>query len=100
MRGKDALWWALVILLGIFAPGADTYYCEACGWCSRRGSNFHHLMSHVRVAHNVHVNLGYNRRDPHWSFCWCNDCPRKNGHGKRLRNEEEVLKHLREEHEW
>ncbi|KAJ1491533.1 hypothetical protein T484DRAFT_1933020 [Baffinella frigidus] len=107
MRGKTALFSALVVLFGSFAAGEGTLaagYCcvrsrtRMCGWGEMTGEHFSDFVTHVRNSHRVGVRLGGGALDePNW--CYCQDCPdSKDEYGTQLRNPNAVLKHLREIH--
>jgi N-dimethylarginine dimethylaminohydrolase len=63
------------------------YQCE-CGFGSRTGASAQDLINHVRGCHCIDVTTGYSH------FAYCNDCPRQNGHGRRLNNMDAVMNHL------
>ena len=77
-------------------------YCclkKRCGWGSKRGGRYVDFVDHAQWKHHVDITLGPFPADQHWCHCYCNSCPRKNGHGMRLNNSKEVLDHLREVHD-
>jgi hypothetical protein len=63
------------------------YTCD-CGFGSSHGAHDKDIIDHVRGVHGIAVNLG----NAH--FAHCNDCERKNGHGRRLNSMEHVINHL------
>ena len=50
------------------------------------------IINHVRGYHGIDVKNGNSH------YAHCNDCPRTNGHGRRLSSEEAVIDHLLEDH--
>ena len=69
----------------------DLYQCY-CGFGSSNGAHEGDIINHIRGVHDVHVNTG------HRHFAHCNDCPRRNGHGKTLGCMEDVIDHLNDVH--
>jgi hypothetical protein len=69
----------------------DTYEC-GCGFGSRTGARAQDLINHVRGCHCIDVTTGISH------FAYCNDCPRQNGHGRRLNNMDAVIDHLEAKH--
>jgi hypothetical protein len=67
------------------------YQCH-CGFGSATGAYAVDIINHVRGCHYIDVRTGQ------CHFAHCNDCPRQNGHGKRLEDMDQVIEHLSDRH--
>ena len=72
-------------------------WCK-CGECKNKiFSEPYQLAQHISDCHGINVFV--TRTDeslPHWGYC--NDCPKTNGHGRRMGNFRQLKEHLEGSH--
>ena len=68
------------------------YCCGDCNYGTNKGAFDYAIIDHIRGKHRVDVVNGCSHST------YCNDCPRTNGHGRRLPCMESVIDHLSDRH--
>ena len=74
------------------------YACKECN--TMRLFEIGNIINHVRDKHGVEVKPGncMYPMSPHYAYCNEYKCERKNGHGRRLGSDDQIIQHLRKEH--
>lgn len=74
-------------------PPVPLYCCDCgYGYGSNHGALGENVIAHVFGKHGIDIKTGC------LHFAHCNDCPRSNGHGRRLPSMQAVIDHLNDCH--